>query len=681
MKTTFRVAPIVSVLVLLATPAWTQVPAGWSPELSMQVQRVEEVVPSPDGRLVAYTQSRAIMEPEKSEWTKRIFLASADGASRFQLTQEEVGIGSVSFSPDGRFVCFLSTRAGKRNICRIRVDGGEAVSLTDWKGGIAAYRISPDGKWIAFAGSGPDEETEKARKEKREWRVMDANPRCNSLWVFPTEPDVEGRRPVRLLTTASYHVTNFDWSPDSLSIAFEHQPTPSEDIWPQSDLSEVDVRAGAVRVLAGTGAAEGEPRYSPDGRWLAYIRTADPARWAGSEHILLLPRQGGSPRDITSSFDEGPSLAALGFLSSAGLIPRKGTGEFLGWSSDSSRLLFTGQKGMRHLLYAVSVEGSAKVVYGPENSVVRAAGLNTTGTSVGFSRESPDEPPEAFVMSLAGGAPIKVSTANAGLPKLPPGKTRVIHWKSRDGLEIEGLLTLPFAYETGKKYPLVLAIHGGPMSYFSQRFTGEAGVICPVASLAARGYAILEPNVRGTGGYGQKFRFANLNDWGGRDYEDLMAGTDYVISMGVADPKRLAVMGWSYGGYMTSWVVTQTPRFKAAIDGAGITDLVSFTGTTDIPSFVPDYLSGEFWNGFALYQARSPIYHVKGVTTPTLILQGGNDARVPPTQSYELYNALKRQGVTTQMVIYPGEGHSPEAPKDMMDVMQRQLEWVERYTR
>ncbi len=190
---------------------------------------------------------------------------------------------------------------------------------------------------------------------------------------------------------------------------------------------------------------------------------------------------------------------------------------------------------------------------------------------------------------------------------------------------------------------------------------------------------MLRCNPRGSGGYGRDFRFANMNDWGGMDYGDLMAGVDHAIAMGVADPDRLAVMGWSYGGFMTSWVVTHTHRFKAAAVGAGVTDLWSFTGTTDIHSFLPDYFSGEPWTNFDGYYNHSPMAFVKGVTTPTLILHGEADARVPTSQGYEFYNALTRQGVTTKMVVYPRTPHGPREPKFLLDIMQRHLEWVDRY--
>jgi len=680
MKTTLRYSAN-WIPLLMAASVWAQAPAGWTPEISMQLETIGEVVPSPDGSMAAYTQTRAVMDRETSEWVTEVFLAHSDGAHRVPLTNGERGAGSPAFSPDGRFVYFVSARSGRPNIWLMPVGGGERQRITDWNGGLARYRISPDGKWIAFTAVEPSAEAEQARKEKRDWHVVGEHPRNHSLWVIAAGPAGAGKPQPRRMVRDSYDVVNFDWSPDSRSIAFEHQPDSSEDSWPHSDVSEVELSSGAVRVLAATGAAEGEPHYSPDGHVLAYLRTSNPARWAGEEQVVLLPRQGGAPRIVPNTFDTGPSIPGLEALSSPALLPRKAMGEILGWSADSSRLLFTGEKGTRFVLYSIAADGGTRAVYAPPEGVVRGAALNTGATYVGFSRESSSVPPEAFVMSLSGGSPARVSAANTSLPPLPLGETRRVRWQSTGGLEIEGLLTLPVKYEQGKRYPLVLMIHGGPMGWFNEEFSGRYGVYSMAASFAALGYASLRPNIRGSGGYGRDFRFANYNDWGGKDYEDLMTGVDHLISTGIADPDRLAVMGWSYGGYMTSWIITQTKRFKVAVVGAGVTNLWSFTGTTDIVSFLPDYFSGEPWDNFKAYLDHSPMAHVKGVTTPTLILHGDADARVPVSQGYELYNALKRQGITASMVVYPRMQHLPSEPKEELDILRRHLEWIEKYMR
>jgi len=635
-------------------------PTAWTPELSMQVRSVASVVPSPDGRWVAYAERRAVMEAERSELVWQIWLARADGTHRFQLTRGEKGATAPEFSPDSRWVYFVSERSGKRNVWRIPVDGGEAERLTDWKGDLGGYRVSPDGKWVAFAAVEERADEEKRKKEKLDYRVVDDDPKNQNLWVVPAEASMDGKREPRRLFTAPYHVSNFDWSPDSRAIAFDHTPQPLADYWTKGDLSEVEVESGTVRVLAATGAAESNPQYSPDGRWLAYQRTIDPPRWAFDSHVVLLARQGGAVRQLPGTFDSQPNL--------------------VGWSRDSARLFYSEAKGVTRVLAAMPVDGPPATIYQPERGMTLGGALNRTGTHIGFSQEAPDTPQEAYVMALPGGKPVQVSRSNTDLPKLPLGETRRIEWKAGDGLAIEGLLTLPVGYEKGKKYPLVLIIHGGPAGVFAETFIGSPSIY-PMATFTARGYAVLRANIRGSSGYGKAFRFANMADWGGKDYEDLMAGVDHVIATGVADPQKLAVMGWSYGGYMTSWVVGHTTRFKAAAVGAGVTNLWSFTGTSDILGFLPDYFGGEPWNVFENFRKHSPMSYVRNVVTPTLVLHGEADIRVPISQGYEFYNALKRRGVTAKMVVYPRMPHGPGEPKFMLDVMNRHLEWIEKYVR
>ena len=649
----------IRLLVLLATAAFAQAPSGWSPELSMQVKTIGEVLPAPDGSRVVWTQTQAAMEPERSEMVTQIFVAEADGSHRRQLTRGEKSANSPSFSPDGSSIYFTSDRSGKRNVYQILLAGGEAEMVTDFKGSLGEYRVSPDGRQIAFTGYEPPANEEKDKKEKRDWQVVDANPANMALYVVPTEADADGKRPQKKLTDGKRHVTDFDWSPDARVIAFSHQPTPLADDWTKADLSEVDVASGAVKTISATAAVEADPKYSPDGKYLAFIRTSEPVRWASDSRIQLLTRATGEVRALPATYDENPSL--------------------IGWAADG-RLLFREAKRTRAAIFAMPTDGPAATVFEPAAGTIGAgARLNLRGTHLGLPLETAADAPEAYVMK-PGGAPVKVSRANADLPRLPLGKTEAIRWKSKDGMEIEGLLTYPADYEPGKRYPLILNIHGGPTGVFTETFIGR-GSVYPIAAFAAHGYAVLRPNPRGSSGYGKTFRFANYNDWGGRDYEDDQAGVDYVIQMGVADADRLAIMGWSYGGYMTSWTITQTQRFKAAAIGAGVTDLWSFTGTSDIPGFLPDYFGGEPWQQLESFRKHSPITYIKNVNTPTLILHGEADERVPISQDYEYYHALKTRGVTAKMVVYPRQHHGFAEPKFVMDVAQRHLDWMEKYVR
>ena len=272
----------------------------------------------------------------------------------------------------------------------------------------------------------------------------------------------------------------------------------------------------------------------------------------------------------------------------------------------------------------------------------------------------------------------KLTDVNEKFPDFPMGTTEVITWNSKDGMEIEGLLTYPVNYRTNKHYPLILTIHGGPAGVYTQYFTAQ-GSAYPIQAFAQEGYAILRPNPRGSSGYGKAFRFANYNDWGFGDYEDLMSGVDKVVEMGVAHADSLCVMGWSYGGYMTSFVVTKNNRFKAASVGAGVTNLMSFTGTADIPSFLPDYFGGEPWDRMETYMKHSAMFQVKGVTTPTQVIHGEKDKRVPLSQGLELYNALKRQGCATEMIVYPRTPHGPREPKFVVDIGERIIDWFNRH--
>jgi dipeptidyl aminopeptidase/acylaminoacyl peptidase len=637
------------------------IPTSWTPEFSMQVQTIGAVIPSPDGQWIAYTQIKPIAEGERSEQISQIYLARSDGSRHLQLTRGEKGSADPAFSPDGRFVYFTSDRASKSNIYRIRVEGGEAEKLSDVKGSIGEFKVAPDGKTVAYTGYEPPPDLEKSHKEKRDFHVVDSEPENMALYTIPAEADAAGKREAKKVFDAKYHIASFDWAPDSKTVAFEHWPSPLADNWTKADIAEVEIATGKVNETAHTGAAESGPRYSPDGRYLAFTKSGDPPRWPAETRIALLTRANSELRLLPATFDAQPRV--------------------LGWSANSRGLVFLEAKGTRTALYDMPVDGPPKTLYLPDKGVIGAgAALNLSSTHIGFSHETSSEAPEAFVMAATGGTPVRVSRANDSLPKLELAETKVIRWKGKDGRDIEGLLTYPNGYQPGQKYPLILNIHGGPAGAFGETFTGRFSIY-PIAVFAARGYAVLRPNPRGSSGYGRDFRFANVADWGGQDYEDDMAGVDTVVSMGVADPDHLAVMGWSYGGYMTSWVVTHTNRFKAAVVGAGVTDLWSFTGTSDIPGFLPDYFGGEPWAQFEAFAKHSPITYAQNAKTPTLILHGEADVRVPTSQGYEFYHALKKQGVITKMVVYPRTPHGPREPKFILEIAQRNLDWVDQYAR
>jgi dipeptidyl aminopeptidase/acylaminoacyl peptidase len=643
-------------LAVVALPA-AETPATWTPSLSMRVQTVGDVTPSPDGQWVLWTQTRAVLEEEKSEIRTHVFLARSDGSGRVQLTQGEKSATQPRFSPDGRFVFFLSERTGKPNLYRIPVSGGEAEQLTDWKGRISSFAVSPDGKHIAFVGADEDKEEEKRKKQKNDYKIIDEQPKNQTLFVFSLDgpPPAKPRR----LTEPNRHAGDLDWSPDSSRIAFERRPTPDADDGRKSDLAEVEIATGTVREIAATTATETDPQYSPDGRYLAFLRSAENPNTVDGQRFVLLSRTGSGLRELPPTHDQRPQP--------------------LGWASDSRAVYFVEARGTRPVVYRMPLDGPPAAVFSPARGRFTAR-LNETATHLGFALETPEEPVEAFVAPVDSPQPRRVSEANLSLPKAALGKTELTRWKAQDGLEIEGLITYPVGYQPGKRVPLILNIHGGPSGVFQESFIGAPGQY-PIASFAAKGYAVLRPNPRGSGGYGRDFRRRVIEDWGGRDFQDLMSGVDHLIASGVADPDRMAVMGWSYGGYMTAWTVTQTHRFKAAAVGAGITNTVSMYGTQDIPSVFEDYFGGTPWSRPEVYSRTSPLQFIANARTPTLLLHGENDARVPPGQAYEFYRALKRQGVPTRLIVYPRMPHGPREPKFQLHIMEQHLEWVEKYLR
>jgi dipeptidyl aminopeptidase/acylaminoacyl peptidase len=432
------------------------------------------------------------------------------------------------------------------------------------------------------------------------------------------------------------------------------------DSWTTSDISVVDVASGEKQPLASTRAAESGPVYSPDGSQIAFTATTIPPTWAQDVSVYVVSAAGGTPRALAATHDNQPNL--------------------LDWSADGRWIYYTETRGTVGRLSALPADGGAPRDLSSGEGVPAAVSINRSRTAVGFSWQTAEQPPEAHVSAIEPWQPRQLSRHNEALARLPMGRTELIRWKGKDGLEIEGLLTYPVGFQAGRRVPLLLVVHGGPAGVFVRSFLGNRGAY-PLAVFAQNGYAILRCNIRGSGGYGAKFRHANRKDWGGMDYQDLMLGVDHAVSMGVADPDRLGVMGWSYGGFMTSWVITQTHRFKAASIGAPVTNLMSFTGTTDIPSFVPDYMGADFWDDPEVYRKHSAMFNVKGVTTPSLIQHGERDDRVHFAQGMELYNALKRQGVPVRMIAYPRQPHGVGEPRLQRDVMQRNLDWFAQYVK
>jgi dipeptidyl aminopeptidase/acylaminoacyl peptidase len=648
----------------------------WTAEKIMQYKNITATNISPDGKHIAYVVTVPVMQGEKSEYNSQLWVAATDGSFDVQYTRGEKSSTAPQFSPDGKQIAFLSNRVDNKNqIFVVRLMGGEAEQITNIKSGISTFKWSPDGSRIAYLMKDPEtKEEEKMKKEKTDVILVDKNYKYDHLYTISLAADKDGVRKTKQLTGGAYHVNSFDWSPDGATIAYSYAPNPTiNDAGLESDISTIPADSGKVTSIVKRSGVDTNPAYSPDGKWIAFQSSGGRPERVGLTDIYKVPATGGDLVELQKTPDRSANIVS--------------------WAQDGTYLFISENYKTSQALIALPASNTIKLPKGDYlaysdsklpilTSIKGSAGafsVSKSGNRFSYTFEDVNTPKEVFTAGLKGEGSKKISSINANFNPPALGKTEVISWKSKDGLTIEGLLTYPVGFEQGKKYPIILQIHGGPAGVFSQTYTGAPSIYM-TQYFAQRGFIMLRPNPRGSTGYGKEFRYANVRDWGFGDYEDLMTGVDHVLAMGIADSKNQFVMGWSYGGYMTSWVVTQTNRFNAASMGAGLPNLISMVTTTDIPDYLVAHAGGkEFWEEYEEYEKHSAIYQIKNVTTPTQVIHGANDLRVPLAQGQEFYNALKRKGVDTEMIVYPRTPHGPTEPKLLMDVSPRIMTWFEKY--
>ncbi|HVE70402.1 MAG TPA: S9 family peptidase [Thermoanaerobaculia bacterium] len=627
---------------------------------------------SPDGKRIAYVLTKAGLA--RSAYDSDVWVIGADGRNDRQLTTAKANDVRPRWSPDGKSIAFLSDRDGRNAIWLIGADGGEARKLVEAPTPIRDYEWSPDGSTIAFTRQDePTPEEEKRIKEKDDARVVGEDRRLMHLHVA-TVANGETRR----LTSGGSSIFGYGWSPDSARIAYSRGPGPTLDDQYRTNLFEVNVKSGESRSLVARPGLENEPRYSPDGKWLAFTSQNGAHGWLIEHEVHVMPAGGGASRSVSREYGRTP--------------------EAIEWSDDSKSILIEGAWNTTTQLFRVNADGSGWTDTTRVNGAI--AGADVHGDRAVYVYQSLTEPPEVYVgESSPRRKPTdnrqpttdnirRITNHNAAYRNRTLGDTRVIRWKNpKDGLEIEGLLTLPVGYKGGR-VPLLTFVHGGPASRFDQTFAGYLGMTYAPQVMAANGIAVLRPNPRGSSGYGGPFRAANLNDWGGMDWVDINAGIDKLLADGIADPERLGMCGWSYGGFIAAWAIGHSDRLKAISVGAAVTDLLSFHGTADIRDFIPHYFEqretppdpglDEMRHAplsLELLRAHSPLWHLKKTKAKVLIQHGESDDRVPLSQGTMLYRMLDELGVDVKMVIYPRTSHGAREPKLRMDLMRRNVEF------
>jgi dipeptidyl aminopeptidase/acylaminoacyl peptidase len=619
----------------------------------IELKRAASPAISPDGLWVAYTVRET--DWEENAFDTEIWLADVRTGTTRQLTRAKRNSTSPMWSPDGARLAFASDRGEKRQIYLIDPKGGEAQELTSNEEGVAGFQWSPDGKSIAYSAAEPKPQSIKDRDKKYgEFSLVDEDRGQTHLWVI----DVSTKETKRL-TSGQLSVGSFRWAPGGSRIAFDHRPDDDVSNSGDADISVVEVASGDVRKLVSQVGPDTRPEWSPDGSRIAFATSmTNPAFYYTNTQIAAVPAGGGTIDVLTRGFDEDPSLIA--------------------WSPDG--VYFSASERTWAHLYRIDVSAKtvARIPHDPQ-AIAFGFSFSKDFKRTAYVASSATQYPEVFVADLPTMNPKKLTDLGRQIESWRLGASEVISWTSKDGAKIDGVLHKPADFKAGQRYPLLVVIHGGPTGT-SRPAPFRSTYAYPIDLWLERGALVLEPNYRGSAGYGEKFRSLNVRNLGVGDAWDVISGIDHLVSQGLADNARVGAMGWSQGGYISAFLTTHdSARFKAISVGAGISDWMTYYVNTDIHPFTRMYLKATPWDDPEIYKRTSPISYIKQARTPTLIQHGENDARVPLPNAYELYQGLRDQNVPTRLVVYKGFGHGLTKPKAVRAAMEHNLDWFDRY--
>lgn len=652
---------------------------------AFEIRDVRDPQITEDGKWVAYTVSTMSLKEDKTE--TRIWMTPAAGGEPIVMTAPKLSSSHPRWSPDGKYLAFLSKRdEGKTQVWLLNRMGGEAEQLTETIQDVDDFAWSPDSKRMVLVLQDPSpEELEEAKAKEKEKPGSEAKgkdaksgkpktPRPLVIDRYRFKTDTIGyldrrRTHLYVLDIATKSVTqvtsgDFDdeqpaWSPDGKQLAFtSNRSTPDPDRTYDSNIwvvaaDNTDKGAHLTQVTTNPG-EDAEPSWSPDGKWITYVTKLDPKLFQyGTQHVAISPASGGPPNVLTRTFDRMSRW------------PR--------FSPDGQYVYFTADDDGAVNLCRIAVTGGeiARPISG--HLVVWSYSVAKSG-EVAAQVASPDRPSEIFTVSASGAVNRITHVNEAFVAKIKLVTPEYVKFKSKDGTLVAGYLYKPLDYVAGKKYPTLLHPHGGPVGAYYGNFDHFSQLF------AANGYAVLEPNPRGSSGYGEAFCKAIYADWGNKDFQDDMAMVDYAVAQGIADPDKLAVGGWSYGAISTDFIIAQSTRFKAAISGAGSSFFAALYGHDQ---YILDYDTelGQPWANRAVWDKISFFYKVDKITTPTLFMGGEIDWNVPIIGGEQMYEAMKSLGRETELVVYPGEYHGFKTPSHIKDRLERNLAWYAHYVK
>jgi dipeptidyl aminopeptidase/acylaminoacyl peptidase len=629
------------------------------------LQDVGEIRIAPDGSTIVFSVGTTDLEGNRT--ISRLMRIPANGGSPTQIDGIPAGANTVRWSPDSRRIAFFASRDSRQALWVYDLSTASLTRICDYDrsnsflskaGNPLAW--SPDGSRLAFAGT-LEPVTRKAdpyvtSRIQYKTRTGLVDDRRTHIYLVP----LAGGTP-KPLTTGEFDEHSIDWAGDGSEIVFLSNRNPDPDANHNYDIYAVSVGNGRVRQITNTPGVELEPRVSPDGRWIAYTATARNVTTIDSvaedQHVFVVSMSGGAPQELNHALDRRSSAPE--------------------WTPDGLAVLYTAADRGKTVLYRVSVKGGASIALIDRKAQVGSYSMARDGL-VALGLSDPAMPREVFRFRPDANLQQLTTLNTAAVKQWKLVTPEAVAFKSFDGTEVEGWYFPPARDSKGRERstPMILSIHGGPHGMYGYAFNAGFQI------QAGEGYATLALNPRGSSGYGQAFSDGTLLNWGGGDYKDLMAGVDYVLRLKPEiDPERLGVMGGSYGGFMTNWVITQTSRFKAAVSSASVSNLVSFYATSLYQDLVHAEFGGFPWaeQNFALLWRWSPLAHVAQVTTPTLFIHGELDNDVHITEAEQMFTAMRRRGISATLARYPREGHGFREPKHLLDRTERTLAWFDTY--